>query len=70
MAARGRRLFALYGLQEILQNSSPKPLIKFWNTFMGCSRNFDRSINMALVNGGFLHYADMKKFLNNLLLRN
>ena len=25
---------------------------------------------MALVNGGFLHYADMKKFLQNLLLRN
>ena len=28
------------------------------------------SINMALVNGGFLHYMDMKKFLKNLLLRN
>ena len=25
---------------------------------------------MALVNGGFLHYRDMKKFLINLLLRN
>ena len=25
---------------------------------------------MALVNGGFLHYTDMKKFLKNLLLRN
>ena len=25
---------------------------------------------MALVNGGFLHYPDMKKFLKNLLLRN
>ena len=25
---------------------------------------------MALVNGGFLHYRDMKKFLKNLLLRN
>ena len=25
---------------------------------------------MALVNGGFLHYMDMKKFLKNLLLRN
>ena len=25
---------------------------------------------MALVNGGFLHYIDMKKFLKNLLLRN
>ena len=25
---------------------------------------------MASVNGGFLHYTDMKKFLKNLLLRN
>ena len=25
---------------------------------------------MALVNGGFLRYTDMKKFLKNLLLRN
>ena len=25
---------------------------------------------MALLNGGFLHYRDMKKFLKNLLLRN
>ena len=25
---------------------------------------------MALVNGGFLHYTDMKNFLKNLLLRN
>ena len=25
---------------------------------------------MALVNGGFLHYTDMTKFLKNLLLRN
>ena len=25
---------------------------------------------MALVNGGFLHYTDMKKFLKNLLLPN
>ena len=32
--------------------------------------NFDLSINMALVNGGFLHYMDMKKFLKNLLLQN
>ena len=33
-------------------------------------QNFDPSINMALVNGGFSHYRDMKKFLKNLLLRN
>ena len=25
---------------------------------------------MALVNGSFLHYTDMKKFLKNLVLRN
>ena len=25
---------------------------------------------MALVNGDFLHYTDIKKFLKNLLLRN
>ena len=25
---------------------------------------------MALVNGGFLHYTDINKFLTNLLLRN
>ena len=28
-----------------------------------CSQNIDPSINMALVNGGFLHYTDLKKFL-------
>ena len=38
--------------------------------FKNCLRNFDLSINMALVNGGFLHYMDMKKFLKSLLLRN
>ena len=39
--------------------------------FKSCSRNFDASINMALVNGGFLHYTDMEKFLKkNLLLWN
>ena len=42
-----------------------------WVTlFKYCLPNFDPSINMALVNGGFLHYMDMKKFLKNLLLRN
>ena len=25
---------------------------------------------MALVNGGFLHYTDMKKFIKNFLFRN
>ena len=35
--------------------------------FQDCLQNFDPSINMALVNGGFLHYTDMKKLLKNLL---
>ena len=38
--------------------------------FKYCSQKFDLSINMALVNGGFLHYTDMKQFLKNLVLRN
>ena len=42
----------------------------FGDPFQECSRNVDPSINMALVNGGFLHYTDMKKFLKNLLLQN
>ena len=42
----------------------------FGALFKNCSQSFDPSINMALVNGGFLHCRDMKKFLKNLLLRN
>ena len=38
--------------------------------FQKCSRNFDPPKNMAVVNGGFLHYRDMKKILKNLLLQN
>ena len=38
--------------------------------FKNCLPNFDLSINMALDNGGFLHYRDMKKFLKNHVLRN
>ena len=34
--------------------------------FKNCSRIFDPSVNMALVNGGFLHYTDMKKFLKKI----
>ena len=37
------------------------PLVTF---FKSCSQNFDPSINMSLVNEGFLHYTDIKKFLN------
>ena len=29
-----------------------------------CLQNFDLSINLALVNGGFLHDTDMKKFMS------
>ena len=57
-------LLALYGHEEILKKSSPKPLVRFLNNFTGmflgwpffknCSRNFYPSVNMALVNGGFL----------------
>ena len=42
----------------------------FGDPFQKCLKNFDPSINMALVNGRFLHYRDMKKFLKNLLIRN
>ena len=38
--------------------------------FQKLLQNFDPSINMALVNGGFSHYRDMKKFLKKILLRN
>ena len=38
--------------------------------FKYCLRNFDPSLNMALVNGGFLNYTDMKQFLKNIVLRN
>ena len=42
-----------------------------WMTlFKICLRNLDPSINMALVNGSFVHNMDMKKFLKNVLLLN
>ena len=44
--------------------------VPYVTLFKKCSQNFDPSINMALVNGGFLPYTDMKKFIKNLLLRN
>ena len=41
-----------------------------WVTlFKNCSWNFDMSINMALVNGGYLHCRDMKKILVNSSLK-
>ena len=42
-----------------------------WVTLLkNCLQNFNLSINIALVIGGFLHYTDMKKFSKNLLLQN
>ena len=38
--------------------------------FQKLLQNFDLSLNMALVNGGFLHYMDMKKFLKNFFFQN
>ena len=38
--------------------------------FQYCSRNFDPSIYIALVNRDFVLSTDMKKFLKNLLFRN
>ena len=72
-----RGIFALYRHKENHKTSScPKLHVWFWNNFTGmflmwpfsdtCFRNFDPSVNMALVNGGFLHYTDMKKFIKNL----
>ena len=35
-----------------------------WVTlYKNCSRNFDPSINMTLVNGDYLQHTDKKKFL-------
>ena len=42
-----------------------------WVTlFKNCSWNFDPSKNVALVNGGYLHYTEIKEFFKNLLLWN
>ena len=42
-----------------------------WVTlFKNCSWNFDPSKNVALVNGGYLHYTEIKEFSKNLLLWN
>ena len=61
--------FLHYAHEEIL-------ILKLWSDFeiisYECSLgdpfqnswlNFDQSINMILVNGGYLHYTNMKKFL-------
>ena len=38
------------------------------NPFQNLLQNFDPSINMALVNGGYLHYMEIKKFFKVLPL--
>ena len=54
-------------------------MVRFWNNFSGMFlgwpfsksfAKFDWSRNMALVNGGYLHNMEMKKFLKILLLWN
>ena len=74
-------LLALYRHEKILKKSSSlKLLVRFWNNFTGIflglpfskivRKIYDRSINIALVNWGFLHFTDMKKFVKKILLRN
>ena len=72
MALVNGGFFALYRHKEILKKLfSANHLSDFeiisqecslGYPFKNCSQNFDLSINMALVNGGFLPYTDMKKF--------
>ena len=60
----------LYVHEEILKKSfSPKPMFRFLKknsqkySLSDLSQkllgNFDPSLNMALVNGGYFHYTDM-----------
>ena len=60
--------------EEILKKSSLKLLVKFEiisqnvtlvTLLKTCARNFGTSLKMDLVNGSYLHYTDMKKFLKN-----
>ena len=70
-------LLAQYRHEEILKSSSLELLVRFWNNFteMFLGWPFAKivhkiliSTNMTLVNWGYLHYTDMKKFLKVLLL--
>ena len=73
-------LFALYRHEEIFKKISfPETagrILKLFHenvpqvTFLkNCLRNFDPSLNMAIVNGCYFHYnTDMNKFLKNLPL--
>ena len=50
--------------QTVAQCARTPILYLLVTLFKNCSQNFDLSINMALVNGGFLHYTNMKKFMS------
>ena len=74
MAAMGRRLFALYGHQEILKKSSLKPLVRFWNNFTGMFLGWAFSNFVCKIlfcwktwppwgGGDFLHYMNIKEIL-------
>ena len=64
-------LLALYRNEGILWKSSPlKPLVGLWNNFTDMFLGWPFSKIVALVNGGFLHYTEMKEFFKNLLLWN
>ena len=73
VAMATNRDFVSYSLKIFSSGTTGQSLKYFhrsvpWrNLFKICSRNFDPSINMSLVNGGYLPYVDMKKFLENLL---
>ena len=74
LVAMATKLNFLSNSLKIFYSESPGPILKSFHRnvpcvtlFKNCLQNFDPSINMALVNGGFLHYTDMKKFIKNLL---
>ena len=68
-------LLALCGHEKILRKSTRNRWSDFEIISQECSLGdpFQKllakflSINMGLVNGGFLHYTDLKKFSKNLL---
>ena len=78
----GGGFFHRVDFREILQNSSLKPPVRFWNNFTGLFHGwlFSKIVREILIRrkkhgrhgggGDFWHYMDMKKFLKNLLLWN
>ena len=69
LVAMATKLIFLSNSLKIFSGTTDPVLKKFhrnvpWVTlFKNCSRDFDLSKNMALVNEGFLYYMDIKKFL-------